>query len=757
LADSNLPAMDSADDAPAQTTEEERAALLRLCERFGIAPEYYDIWGKRTVVPEHGLRALLRAMGVEAGDRAQVDASLRADEEAQAAMAIRAPLPPVVVFWLDAQPWTLKLQAGVRDARMRWLLVEENGTQHEGVVQDFRINVPNSVPYGYHRLDLRIEVSVPEFDESREAAVAKERVESRLLASTLVVVAPPRCYLPPLLREGHRVWGPAVQLYSLRSQRNWGIGDFNDLAKLVRMCGKHGAALVGLNPLHALYTHNPNHSSPYSPSSRRFLNPLYLDVEAIEEFAHCSEARTKVMAPEFQERLRTLRGMELVDYKGVSVLKMQILELLYDYFCKTCLPDSNSRRAGDFRAYQASGGLALRQHALFETLQEHFHGKDDQVPGWQEWSYSFRDPNSAEVAEFARNHTARIEFFEYLQWQAELQLAAVGMSALDSRLGIGLYQDLAVSVDRNGAESWAAQDLYTQSASAGCPPDDFNLHGQDWGLPPLLPERLRARAYAPFIAVLRANMRHAGALRIDHVMGLARMFWVPRGDLPEAGAYVTYPFEHLLAILTLESQRNRCLVIGEDLGTVPDEVRHAMELRRILSYRVLYFCRGQGGQFLAPNEFPLNALVTSATHDLATLAGFWEGRDLELRQALGLFPRESIRIQQVEERKRDCAQLLAILERESLLPAEVSPEPRWPLAMTEPLAMAVQEYLARTPSRVLIVQLEDVFGCRDQVNLPGTVDQYPNWRRKLPLELEKWEEDGRFAELARRLAPERRP
>ena len=743
-----------ADETP-QDAEQERADLLRLCQRYGIAPDYHDIWGRHTVVPEHGLRSLLRAMGVEAGDRAQVEASLRADEEAQAAMAIRAPLPPVVVFWLDAQPWSLKLKAGVRDARMRWLLAEEGGTQHEGDVKDFRIVLPNSVPYGYHRLDLRIEVSVPEFDENRTTEVARERVESRLLASTLVVVAPPRCYLPPLLRTGKRVWGPAVQLYSLRSLRNWGIGDFNDLAKLVRMCGKHGAALVGLNPLHALFPHNPNHASPYSPSSRRFFNFLYLDVEAVEEYALCSEARSQVMAPDFQARLRSLRGMDLVDYKAVSAIKLPILELLFDYFRRTCLTDPTSRRAQDFRAFQLAGGLALRQHALFEALQEHFHGLDSEVAGWPYWSYAYRDPNSSDVADFARTHAERIEFFEFLQWQAELQLAAVGMSSLDSRLGIGLYLDLAVSVDRSGAESWAAQDLYTQSASAGCPPDDFNLHGQDWGLLPLLPERLRARAYAPFIAVLRANMRHAGALRIDHVMGLARMFWVPRGDLPEAGAYVSYPFEHLLAILTLESQRNRCLVIGEDLGTVPDEVRHAMELRRILSYRLLYFSRGDGGRFLTPGEFPVNALVTSATHDLATLAGFWEGRDLELRQALGLFPREAMRLQQLEERKRDCARLLEALQRESLLPPDVSPEPRWPLPMTPQLGLAVQEYLARTPSRVLIVQLEDVFGCRDQVNLPGTVDQYPNWRRKLPLELEKWEEDGRFAELARRLAPER--
>jgi (1->4)-alpha-D-glucan 1-alpha-D-glucosylmutase len=298
--------------------------------------------------------------------------------------------------------------------------------------------------------------------------------------------------------------------------------------------------------------------------------------------------------------------------------------------------------------------------------------------------------------------------------------------------------------------------LYAHSASAGCPPDDFNLHGQDWGLLPLLPERLRARAYAPFIATLRANMRHAGALRIDHVMGLSRLFWVPRGDQPDAGAYVSYPFEHLLALVTLESQRNRCMVIGEDLGTVSDDVRHAMDRSGMLSYRVLYFSHGPDGEFLAPREFPREALVTATTHDLATLVGFWEGRDLELRKSLHLFPSDAVLVQQFEERKRDGTRLLSALHREGLLPPEIGTEPRWPVPMNARLAFAVQEYLGRAPSRVLSVQLEDIFGCHDQVNLPGTVDQYANWRRKLPLPVEQWERDQRFAELARRLASDRR-
>ncbi len=728
-------------DSPDTAVTVEQAALRRLARYHGVATEYHDIWGNRREVPDYGLRALLRAMDVEAGDRAQLEASLASTESALLAPELLSALPPVAIYWQDAAPWALPLKAAVRDGALEWSITEEGGARHAGTVRDFHILLPAALPLGYHRLDLRL---------------LGEAGEHRLLASSLVIIAPRRCYLPPVLEEGKRVWGPAVQLYALRSERNWGIGDFTDLAALVRLCGAHGASLVGLNPLHALYPHNPAHASPYAPSSRRFLDILYIDVEAVPEFHDCADARAAVIAPEFQRRLRALRAADLVDYVGVSAAKLPLLERLYAHFCQVRRDNPAGPRARALREFQSAGGLALRQHALFETLQERFHGDDAGVWGWPQWAYAYRDPNSPEVAAFAREHDARIEFYEYLQWQAEVQLAAAGSAALEARLAVGLYQDLAVSVDRGGAEAWAAQDVYAHSASAGCPPDDFNLRGQDWGLLPMLPERLRARAYAPFIAVLRANMRYAGALRIDHVMGLARLFWVPRGDLPEAGSYVTYPFEHLLAIVTLESERNRCMVIGEDLGTVPDEVRHAMDRSGMMSYRVLIFSRRHDGEFQAPAEFPLNALVTSTTHDLATLVGYWESRDIDLRHRLALYPNDTVYVQQVEERKRDCARLLLALQRENLLPPELGPDPRWPLPMTPALILAVQEYLARTPSRVLAVQLEDIFGCREQVNLPGTVEQYDNWRRKLPLDLEQWEQDGRFADMARRLGGTRR-
>ena len=393
-----------------------------------------------------------------------------------------------------------------------------------------------------------------------------------------------------------------------------------------------------------------------------------MDVEAVADFAECDEARAQARTPEFQSRLKALRDADLVDYAGVANVKLPMLERCYAHFRSRHLAAARRarRRSAPTRPRTPR---ALRQHALFEALQEHFHREDAQVWGWPAWPEAYRDPAAPEVARFAESHAERVEFYEYLQWQAELQLEAVGRRAAELGLGVGLYQDLAVSVDRGGAEAWANQDLYAIAASVGAPPDDFNLRGQDWGLPPLAPERLRAAAYAPFVATLRANMRHAGALRIDHVMALARLFWVPQGGEPRDGGYVRYPFEDLVGIVALESHRNRCMVIGEDLGTVPDEVRATLARVGVLSYRVLLFERQQSGEFKRPAEYPADALVTAATHDLPTLAAYWEGRDLALRQELGLFPTEEVRQAQVRARVQDRARLLLALEREGLLPA----------------------------------------------------------------------------------------
>ncbi|MGH8473697.1 MAG: 4-alpha-glucanotransferase, partial [Gammaproteobacteria bacterium] len=340
-----------------------------------------------------------------------------------------------------------------------------------------------------------------------------------------------------------------------------------------------------------------------------------------------------------------------------------------------------------------------------------------------------------------------MEFFQYLQWQADRQLGALARRCHELGLGAGLYLDLPVSVDPAGAEAWANQSLYALAARVGAPPDEHNPNGQDWGLPPVDPRALRAAAYAPIVALFRHNMRHAAALRIDHVMGSMRLYWVHRDGGFSTGAYVHYPFEDLLGILALESQRNRCLIIGEDLGTVPEEVRTALRRLGVLSYRLLYFEKDEGGDLQAPQSFPSQALVAVSTHDLPTLAGYWRGHDLSTRSELALFPSEAIGQQSVVSRAEERARLLVALERERLLPEGITVDPASCPAMTPELSRAFHGYLARSPASVMVVQLEDILGQVEQVNIPGTSEQYPNWVKKLAIDLEHLGTDPRFMAL----------
>jgi 4-alpha-glucanotransferase len=718
------------------------AALKRLAAVYDIEPRWYDIWGHAHEVSEATLRAVLAAMHVQADDDAQVRHALHESERA----TWREPLPPALVVREAALPARLLLRCPQEwdTDSITWRLIEESGRERGGSF------VADSPPEAG-----RAEVDGEPFVARRLALDAKPAPGyHRLLvlrglqtvAETTLIVAPDACYQPDAVREGGRAWGPAVQLYAVRSERNWGMGDFTDLRLLLEQWAQRGADVVGLNPLHALFPHNPEHASPYSPSSRLFLNSLYLDPEHVDDFLECEEARELVYSSAFQTRLRELRVKELVDYRAVAAAKTAVLELAYASFRQRHLAENNAR-SREFREFQAHGGKALHQHALFEALQEHLFRQDPGTWGWPVWPAAYRDPSSDEVARFAEAKRERVEFFQWLQWQADRQLAELSQRALELRLGVGLYGDLAVSVDVGGAETWSDQHLYALGASVGAPPDDFSLTGQNWGLPPIIPASLVQTGFAPFIATLRANMRHTGALRVDHVMGLMRLFWVPSGASPVEGAYVGYPLEALLGILALESQRNRCMVIGEDLGTVPTEVRRALSELQALSCRILYFERRDGGEFKAPGDYPAQALVAATTHDLPTLTGFWEGRDLAQRAELKLFPSDELRQRQVVERSQDRARLLLALEREGLLPAGLTLDPRSAPAMTPELMRAIQTYLARTPCKVLVIQLEDVLGQDDQVNLPGTSGEHPNWRRKLALDLECWPQDSRFLEL----------
>jgi 4-alpha-glucanotransferase/(1->4)-alpha-D-glucan 1-alpha-D-glucosylmutase len=723
-------------------------ALDALARECGIEAEYRDAMGVVHVVADGTQRALLRAMGIAAEDE---EICRRVLEERRKAGWMRT-LPPVQVVRESQRPLEIEVHRPAEEnAPLVWALELENGDRRSGEAGAGELELREEVEIDgrkFRRYALGLQAMPGPGYHWLEVAAPRQPAQAGRMR---LIVAPDACYVPDAIAGEARAWGFQVQLYALRSRRNWGMGDLTDLKTLVEFCARAGAGIVAVNPLHALYVHNPAHTSPYSPSSRLFGNPLYVDAEAIPEFAECKAAQAAVREPAFRETLQALRAAELVDYPGVARMKLAVLELLYRNFRERHL-GPGSPRGEAFRAFRDRSGKALRLHCVFEALQEHLHQKDPSIADWTAWPETLRTPDSPAALAFAQANAGRVEFFEYLQWQFDAQLAAVQARAEELGLGIGLDLDLAVSVDGAGSESWANQACYARLAGIGAPPDPLNLLGQNWGLPPLNPENLRESAYAPFIATLRENMRRGGALRIDHVMSLERLFWIPADAKLGEGAYVRSPFSDLLGILALESARNRCLVIGEDLGTVPDNFRETLRREGVLSFRPMFFERRSDEEFESPADYPQNAVATVSTHDLPTLKGFWLGYDIELRTKLELFPDPARRDAEVAARARDRLRLLAALEREGLLP-EAMRDARPETECCDLLAPAVHRFVARSRSKLFLAQLEDVLGQLEQVNLPGTTEQHPNWRRKLSVELEDLHSEERvraFVDAMRR-------
>ncbi len=508
-----------------------------------------------------------------------------------------------------------------------------------------------------------------------------------------LIVVPAHAYVPEAL-ERAPAWGVAAQLYSLRSARNDGIGDFTDLASLVKLADRAGASAVALNPLHQSHLTNATAASPYAPLSRRYLNALYIDV-------HAAAAEFGVSLADFDTR--ALRDAPLVEYEHVAAFKLEALERVFDALHQR--KPWTSFAAGD-------SGSGLRDVARYEAIMEMLTALDYDVYGWQQWPLELQNARSAAVERFAAQHAQRVEFFVFLQWLADRQLETAARVA--SAMPIGLYRDLAVGVDLNSADVWSDPSAYALGLSVGAPPDPLNARGQNWGLPPFHPRALRERNYEPWIRLLRANMRHAGALRIDHVMGLRRLFCIPRAHPLGGGAYVNYDFDAMLGIVALESVRNRCMIVGEDLGTVPEGFRERMYDTRVFGCRVLQFNL---------DDNPPDTVASTGTHDLPTWAAYWRDAQAGSRERL----LEAFRSSGIDMFGDG---LTAVL-------------------------VAAYRYLARSASRLVLLQLEDGVGSYDQVNVPGTVDEEPNWQRKLAVPLETLAEYPIFAAIVRALRDER--
>ncbi|KJC38267.1 4-alpha-glucanotransferase [Bradyrhizobium sp. LTSP849] len=547
----------------------------------------------------------------------------------------------------------------------------------QGETREPVIAWPAGLPLGYHRLTLT------------DAAGAMEEVP--------MIVAPERAFGG----DFDRGWLLAVQLYSVRSDRNWGIGDFTDLAGLVRLAKRLGADGVGLNPLHVLFDNQPGDCSPYSPNSRLFLNPLYIDVEAIPEFS-------ADLIPDAAATAARLREGNRVPYTDMAALKWLGLRAAFDSFVKS----ASGVRRNQFDAFRAERAPLLSRFACFEVLRHRFTGP------WWEWPPEWQQPSEAKCAELRNGPDKHeVEFVEFVQWTADSQLRGAKELAGELGMRVGLYLDVAVGVQSNGFDAWNEQLAISRHLAVGAPPDVLNTVGQDWGLAGFNAGGLEAQSFVPFAEMLAASMRHAGAIRLDHVLGLKRLYLVPRGFKPDNGAYVQMPFEALLGAVAQESAAHKCIVIGEDLGTVPEGFRETMQDFGIWSYLVMMFERDDAGHFRNIDYYRPNALVTLNTHDLSTYAGWRSFSDLKMKLSLGLDPGEN------EQARWDALGLLDEILRQNGISAND--------------LYSVLAFLSRTPSRLLAVSLEDLLGVIDQPNIPGTIDEHPNWRQRLPVTLDK--------------------
>ena len=681
------------------------ALLERMAALVGISEDYTDAFGKTVATAPETRRAMLAALGLDVTSEQGAQDSIERLERLKT-----GPIPAVVTLEAETAS-TVKFRGppGSQD----WILIEESGAVHEGRLGkgETALDVP-ALPMGYHRL-----------------RVGK--------TETTIIAAPARCWEPDALKDDTRLWGATAQIYSLRSERDFGIGDFSDVALAAESIGHVGGAFLGLSPVHALFASDRSKISPYSPSSRLFLEPIYIDPTKVDGFAE-SDAKRLLDDPALQARLARLRSAQLIDYAEAWAIKRSLLDSLWASF----------RESGDhaaFEAFRREGGEALEAHATFEALSEHLR---EQGRFWiGEWPEDYRSVHSVAVRRFRLDHAERISFHAWLQWLADRQLAQAAEHAHAAGLPIGLYRDLAVGADGGGSEIWATPERYAPKLSTGAPPDPLGPQGQDWGLPPFNPLTLEEQGLAAFRDLVSANMRHAGAIRIDHAFQLQRLFLIPSGAPASQGAYVDYPFEAMLAVLRVESHRAQCLVIAEDLGTAPEGFSDAIMESGVLSYRVLPFER-TGSAFKKPSEYPRSALAVITTHDLPTFTGWWQGLDIDLRQTLGIFEPKKAADERVA-RAADKQHFAKALAEEGLLPSNRVPD-------LPPLEETVR-YLARTSSLLTSLQIEDVTGELNQPNMPGMDVGHPNWRRRLSSTVETIASPGSLmARLAVVLAEEGR-
>ncbi|MBK5292999.1 MAG: 4-alpha-glucanotransferase [Acidobacteriia bacterium] len=713
--------------------------LRAIAAARGIGDGYWDIWGAWHETPDPVRLAILSSLGIGAhgGEAPQqsFEKALEQDrrsewepltEETVVASITGAP----AAIWLriptdraggDAEfeihleggasrHWSVPLSACADQEQGEW-----NGVGHTRK----RVQLPDDLPLGYHQLTARIK-GTPE-----------------LVSRTQLILCPDRAWLPETLERGERHAGVAVSLYGVHSGRTWGCGDFTALREIIDWVAEEtGGSYIALNPLHAIHNRSPYNTSPYLPNCLYYRNFLYLDIDGIPELERSRWGQALRSSARIQAEIKALQDSELVEYERIHALKLLFLKVLYRTFVREELRPRTGRGAAFARWVEEEGTL-LERYAIYCALDERMHRRCAEVWTWPDWPVEYQEAGSAAVAEFARKNRRAIEFHKYVQWLADQQAAAAHAYAKQRGLAIGLFHDLPLATDRCGFELWAHREFYVNGCRVGAPPDGFSPKGQDWSFPPPNHERHRQDGYRLFAESIRKSARHGGALRLDHVMRLFRLYWIPDGFDATQGAYVLDRHEDLLRVLALESVRQQVLIIGEDLGTVEPYMREGLARFGILSYRLFYFERDKDGRFLAPSEYPAQALVSSTTHDLPTLAGFWSFRDIEQRRDLGLLLDAASYHQLTDARRQEKRKMVEALVGGGFLAAELAQGATESVELSGELHSAITGFLVSTPSLLMTLNQEDLTKEMDQQNMPGTTHEYPNWRRKMKYTVEE--------------------
>lgn len=743
--------------------------LQEACRALGIADSFVDNWGRKRRASFAAVKTVV--------DSLQICSDHLTESDTTSVAVVRSGEKITFSWVLDASRSAELLNDLEQDrhstgCRVGWIVETESGRQLSGTA-----NMESSQEQGQREQIATCSIALPEVLETgyhhlqivtSDARAKGGAFDSDSAICTISLIVVPDKAWNPYEAEETPTPGVSLQLYALRSNSNWGVGDFGDLEIFCTQAAAKGVHAVGLNPLHTLFTAHPERRSPYSPSSREFLNPIYIDVMRVACAQCCIGFANLMNSTQFSKQLADVRQATTIDYALVTSLKLQALFEVFLFAYAGNLATENAQlTVGDsereavrlFDDFWQNASSVLIRHAEFQAFDEYFT-TERQCSSWQEWPAAYQDPTSESCTRLARQLAERVRFYVFLQWVAERQLEQVAGHCSALGMKHGLYLDLAVGVDFRAGDVWANQGLYAGGVHVGAPPDELGPLGQDWQLTPYNPRALRHSAYASVVDMLRANMRFAGILRLDHVMGMLRQYWcVPdQSEKPEVqvaeesvnGCYVDFPFDDLMGVIALESHRNQCVIVGEDLGTVPKGFRQNLKALGILGYRVLYFERTENGEFLPPAEYSKQTLATASTHDLPTLAGYFLSRDISVRDELGHY--SDIQAAEAERLERtatinqllDCVknffatQLLNeqdIKEIDDLV-EQLSAEHPSPDSIKSFVEL-IHRLIASAGSQIIMFQLDDLMLQPNMVNLPGTVNAYPNWQNRLPVSLDE--------------------